>query len=99
MDCDPCTVPAGWSQPRCPARTASASGRISGKISSPPPPPTRPPPTTGGQFYLGEVVGYKPEEGTFQVVYDDETQQRTPGQEVEVRGGEEERGEGHPCLV
>ena len=94
VDCSPCTVPVGWPQPDCPARRPSARGRTSGKISSPPPPPTRPPPTTGGQFYLGEVVGYKPEEGTFQVVYDDETQQRAPGQEVEVRVERRRRGMG-----
>lgn len=50
--------------------------------------------TLGGQFYLGEVVGYKPEEGSFQVVYDDETQQRGPGQEVEVRVQRRRRGTG-----
>jgi len=40
------------------------------------------------------VVGYKPEEGSFQVVYDDETQQRAPGQEVEVRVQRRRRGTG-----
>jgi len=40
------------------------------------------------------VVGYKPEEGSFQVVYDDETQQRGPGQEVEVRVQRRRRGTG-----
>lgn len=34
---------------------------------------TTKPPHTGGQFYLGEVVGYKEAEDVFQVIYDDES--------------------------
>lgn len=33
---------------------------------------TTKPTHTGGQFYLGEVVGYKEAEDVFQVIYDDE---------------------------
>lgn len=43
--------------------------------------------TTGGQFYMGEVVGYKPADDVFQVIYDDEASRiaRAQGLAPEVR--------------